>query len=271
MNITPKESDSTEALINPSQLPHKSALVVNADDWGRNREVTDKTFDCVRAKTISSVSAMVFMEDSERGAELALSNDVDAGLHINLTTPFSATVSAEMRQHHERVFGYLRKNRLAQAFFNPGLHRSFQYVVAAQLDEFRRIYGRDPDRVDGHHHMHLCANVLLGRLLPKGTIARRNFSFRAGEKSFLNRAYRSSMDSLLATRHRLTDYFFSLPPLEPPARLAQIFGLAGHAIVEVETHPINEGEYRFLYGGEIFARTKAVPVASRFVAHENKQ
>ena len=58
--------------------------------------------------------------------------------------------------------------------------------------------------------MHLCANLLLSNLIPAGMKIRRNFSFWPGEKSWLNRAYRSLVDRWLARRYRLTDYFFDL-------------------------------------------------------------
>jgi len=257
---------SAEPEVRDNKSLQSGALVINADDWGRNREATDRTLECFLSKAISSVSAMVHMEDSERGAELALGNELDAGLHLNLSTPFSAaSVPAKLRRHHERVVAYLTTNRFAQVVFHPGLHRSFQYVVAAQLGEFRRLYQKDPSRIDGHHHMHLCANVLLASLLPEGTIARRNFSFRPGQKSLFNRLYRRGMDSLLARRHRLTDFFFSLPPFDPRSRLEQIFSLACRFVVEVETHPVNLEEYRFLSGGEVFAWAGAIQVAPRFV------
>src|SRR5947199_391206 len=83
----------------------------------------------------------------------------------------------------------LLRHRLAPVVFHPGLVRSFEYVVAAQRQEFSRLYRAEPERVDGHHHMHLCANVLLGGLLPRGTLVRRNFSFQRGERSFFNRLY----------------------------------------------------------------------------------
>jgi len=241
-------------------------LIINADDWGLNCGATNRTLECLRRKAVSSVSAMVFMEDSERGAQLALEDGIDAGLHLNLTTRFSGVgVPDALMRHHERIAGYLTRHKLAQALFHPRLHRSFQYVVAAQLDEFRRLYQKEPDRVDGHHHMHLCANVLLAKLLPKGTIARRSFSFRPGQKSLFNRLYRRGIDTMLASRHRLTDFFFSLPPFDPPSRLEQIFSLACRCVVEVETHPVNLDEYRFLSGGEVFAWTGAIPVAPRFI------
>lgn len=252
MNTTLKEMQTTETAPGSDEHRQAGALILNADDWGRDRETTDRAFECVQAKALSSASAMMFMADSERAAEIALSHNVDIGLHLNLTTPFSGAAPAELQEHHRRVIRYLKSSRLAQVVFHPGLQRSFQYVVAAQVNEFRRLYQRDTERVDGHHHMHLCANVLFGRLLPAGTIARRNFSFRAGEKSFVNRLYRRSLDSRLAKRHRLADFFYSLLPLEPRGRLAQIFALSKQSFVEVETHPVNQEEYQFLCGGEIF-------------------
>lgn len=226
-------------------------LIVNADDWGRDRETTDRTLECSRAGALSSVSAMVFMEDSERAAEVAREHGIDAGLHLNLTTGFSSRGPARLEEHQEQISRYLRSRRVAQALFHPGLARSFEYVVSAQLDEFARIYGQSPARIDGHHHMHLAANVMFQGLLPPGTVVRRNFSFLAGEKGFVNRAYRGILDAWLSRRHLLTDYFFSLPPLEA-GRLERMTRFSRHAVVEAETHPINPEEHRFLCSGAIF-------------------
>jgi hypothetical protein len=112
--------------------------------------------------------------------------------------------------------------------------------------------------------MHLCANVLLARLLPSGTLVRRNFSFCPGEKNFLNRLYRKAVDRMLARRHHLVDFLFPLLPLEPPYHLERVFSCARQSVVELETHPVNPEEYRFLAGGEIFTRAKELPIAPRF-------
>src|SRR5579862_5616853 len=71
--------------------PGCGSIIINADDWGRDRVTTDRILDCVDHGTVSSVSAMVFMEDSERSAVLARRSGIDAGLHLNLTTPLSAS------------------------------------------------------------------------------------------------------------------------------------------------------------------------------------
>jgi hypothetical protein len=237
-------------------------LIVNADDWGRDPLTTDRILECSRRGAISSASAMVFMADSVRAAALAHEYGVEAGLHLNLTIPFSAGVCpAGLLEHHQRVARYLLRHRFAPAVFHAGLRRSFEYLVVAQVDEFRRIYGADPEKLDGHHHMHLCANVLVQRLLPRGTMVRRSFSFQRGEKSLWNRLYRRCVDGSLAKRHRLTDFFFSLPPFEPPCRLQRIYSLARQFVVEMETHPIQPEEYRYLVGGEIFRQLGDVRIA----------
>ncbi|MBZ5679301.1 MAG: ChbG/HpnK family deacetylase [Acidobacteriia bacterium] len=240
-------------------------LIVNADDWGRDTATTDRTRECFEAKAISSASAMAFMEDSERAADLARQHGWDCGLHLNFTSEFSASgCPAKLREHQRRITRYLRRHRFASVFFHPGLADSFKYVVAAQLEEFRRLYGVEPKRIDGHHHMHLCANVLLAELMPAGTLVRRNFSFAPGEKSWINRFYRESVDRRLKRRHRLVDYLFSLAPVEPADRLQRIVSLARHAVVELETHPVNADEYRFLTRGETLSKLADVPPSPRF-------
>jgi chitin disaccharide deacetylase len=247
------------------------SLIINADDWGRSRETTDRTLECWERGSISSVSAMVFMEDSVRAAGLARERGIDAGLHLNFTMPYSGvSYPAMLRGHQHRIARRLLRHRFAQLIFHPDLIRSFEYVVSAQVHEFRRLYGTAPLRLDGHHHMHLCANVLLGRLLPRGTIARRSFSFDRGEKSFANRFYRRAIDRFLSRRHRLTDFFFSITPLAPTERLERIASLSRRSVVEVETHPVNPEEHRFLCGG-ILRQISGCEIASGFaLGNENR-
>jgi predicted glycoside hydrolase/deacetylase ChbG (UPF0249 family) len=245
-------------------MRHAGVLIVNADDWGRDPRTTGRILDCALRGTVSSVSAMVFMEDSERAAEIAREREIDTGLHLNLTTPFFArSCPRGLRERQADLCSYLRRHFCARAIYNPRLSRAFEYAVKGQIEEYCRIYRRQPDRFDGHHHMHLCANILLGGLLPAGTIVRRHFSWEAGEKPLRNLFFRKFTDGLLTRRHRLVDFLFSLPPIEPPARLQRIFSLASKFVVELETHPVDPAQYRFLTSGEILRWTEPCPIVSR--------
>jgi predicted glycoside hydrolase/deacetylase ChbG (UPF0249 family) len=245
---------------------HTGALIINADDWGRNRETTDRILECATRRVISSASGMVFMEDSERAATLASERGIDIGLHLNLTEAFSARdISVRLQEHQDRVARFLRRHRLFQTVYHPGLASAFEYLVKAQLEEFTRIYGEMPNRIDGHHHMHLSENVLTRKLLPSGTLLRRNFWFAPGEKSWINRQYRKFVDSRVQQRHRVVDFLFSIEPIETD-RLQRIVSRARQAFVELETHPVNEPEFQFLTSREMADLVRDFPIARDFSA-----
>lgn len=257
------ESDASRGMSAP--ITHRGALIINADDWGRDKETTDKTMDCLRRGTVSSASGMVFMEDSERAAKIAVEDGIDVGLHLNFTLPFSdPRASKQLCDHQAAVMRFLTGSRYSQLLFHPWLKKSFEYVVSCQIDEHRRLYGSEPRRIDGHHHKHLCTNVLLSGLIPTGTIVRRNFTFGPREKNFCNRYYRELVDRRIAKRHSCTDYFFSLAPLEPLDRLRKMFGMARHHVVEIETHPINQREYEFLTSDAVLTCAGDIPIAPHF-------
>jgi predicted glycoside hydrolase/deacetylase ChbG (UPF0249 family) len=247
----------------PEVVGGAGCLVVNADDWGRDQDTTKRTLDCLRRKTVSAVSAMVFMVDSQRAAETALAEKIDVGIHLNFTTPFSAPeCSSELRRQQRKLIRYLTRRPLNRVLFHPGLMSSFRYVYQAQMDEFERLFGRAPERIDGHHHMHLCSNVLFGGLVPSGTMLRRNCSLSAGEKNLPNRMYRKAIDRLIARRHEITDFLFSLSPCEPITRLQRIVSVAADRVVELEAHPVLSDEYNLLMSERMFELTGSVPILS---------
>jgi chitin disaccharide deacetylase len=221
-------------------------LFVNADDFGLDREATDRILCCYHRGAISRASAMTFMRDSERAAEAAKQSSFPMGLHLNLTRQFSgSTVNQNLRRHHLAVASYLNRRKINQFIFNPLLGRSLEYVCRAQWDEFVRLYGQGPKHLDGHHHMHLCMNMLLCSPLPSGLKLRRNFTFLPGERNPVNRLYRRLVDRYLACRYPVTDHFFSLIPIEGK-RLTRILELAASSDVELMVHPGRDGEYAFL-------------------------
>jgi predicted glycoside hydrolase/deacetylase ChbG (UPF0249 family) len=224
-------------------------LIVNADDFGRCRVGTDRIVLCYRKGSVTSASAMVFMEDSERAADLAKENSMKVGLHLNFTQELILQVSSSiLRDHHRRIMSFLAKNKYNFLIYNPGLRRPFEYVVKAQIEEFERLYGEPPGHIDGHHHMHLCANMLVRGMIPNGLRVRRNFTFAQGEKSFLNRAYRAAIDKWLTRRYVTTDYLFSLSERIKTGRLVHALEIARKSWVELETHPEVQIEFEWLKG-----------------------
>lgn len=221
-------------------------LYVNTDDLGWNEEITDRILDCYHQGRIGSASAMTFMKDSERAAELAQECGLPVGLHLNLTRAFTGeSITIKLREKHRSIAAYLNALKINQVLYNPFLHRSFDYVFQAQWEEFIRLYGEQPTRLDGHHHMHLCMNMLFLNKYPKGMKVRRNFTFTSGEKGPINRLYRSLVDRWLTSRFQCKDYFFSLKPIEPE-RIKRIVLLSKSEDAELMVHPGVDKEYHYL-------------------------
>jgi chitin disaccharide deacetylase len=226
-------------------------LIINADDFGRSATETDAALGCYQKGRVTSVSAMMFMEDSERAAKLAKQNDFDVGLHLNFDEPFTGGNSpAELGEYHGRTVRYLMGNKYTQLVYNPFLRREFAYSYEAQAAEFVRLYRKPPSHIDGHHHMHLCANILLSKIIPAGMKIRRNFSFWPGEKSLLNRTYRGLVDRWLARRYQLPDYFFDLTQCLQGKKLDRVAVLAKTSNVELMTHPVVDPEAEYLMSDE---------------------
>ena len=222
-------------------------LILNADDWGRSRAETDMPLACHESGSLTSVSAMVFMADSERAAEIAKERGINVGLHLNLTESFTGKgAPVQLQKYQTEIARFLKSSRLAPALYHPALRRQFRYVCEAQLAEFTRLYRQQPSHVDGHQHMHLCANVVFSPFIPGGLRMRRNFSFWPGQKSPLNIGYRRLIDRYLSTRYRMTDYFMDLSECLEPSEFRRVVELAKRASVELMTHPERESEKTFL-------------------------
>ncbi len=225
----------------------KAMLIINADDWGGNRAATDNMALCFKRGRITSASAMLFMKDSERAAGLGRELALDTGLHLNFTTEFDGSSRSDnLITRQRRIALFLRKSKYHPLCYNPRLTKDFEYVYAAQLDEYVRLYDKLPSHINGHHHMHLSANILLDGLLPEGSRVRRNFSFFRGERSLFNRLYRRLVDAGLSRKHTCTDYFFSISPVTNTERIQRIIALSQSANVELMVHPEKSDEFAYL-------------------------
>lgn len=190
---------------------------------------------------------MVFMEDSERAALQALRSDFEVGLHVNFTQAFSAChVASKLHECQNRIMSYLTKYKLSQVIYNPFLSDAFQYVFLSQQEEFERLYRKPPDHYNGHHHMHLCVNLLASRLIPNKARIRTTFTFDQGEKNPFNLLYRRLLAKYISGRYISTDSFFSIAPIQNYERLQRIFARSEKETIEIEVHPENKEEVDFL-------------------------
>ncbi|MDG5814874.1 ChbG/HpnK family deacetylase [Chitinispirillales bacterium ANBcel5] len=241
-------------------------LYINADDWGASETTTNLIQECIDRNVVDSISAMVFMNDSERAADKVLSSGLAAALHINFTTPFNGYSGAgRLIESQQKIVNYLRSSKIAPYIYNPLLKNEFEYVFNAQCEEYFKLYQCVPGRIDGHNHMHLCANMLISDLLPHNIWVRRNNSFFKGEKNKLNKGYRFMIDKLLQKRYLCSDYFFHIQQISNKTghnrleKLQNIISLSKEYTVELLAHPHQKNDWDYLNCSEFKEAIQEAP------------
>jgi predicted glycoside hydrolase/deacetylase ChbG (UPF0249 family) len=134
-----------------------------ADDFGISPAVNTAIRDLVVRRRLNATSAMVVAPSFSRAEASALdalnaaAPRVAIGLHVALTAPFRP-LSESFRPLREGAF-----LPLAAMAGRALMHRLEPDALAAeitrQLESFIDSFGRAPDFVDGHHHIHLFPQI----------------------------------------------------------------------------------------------------------------
>lgn len=238
-------------------------LIVNADDYGAAIPTSDAVLDCFERGAISSATTMVWMQDSERAAEIAKERKLPIGLHLNLTMAFDGpAVPADVAARQEGLTHKLgRRLGLTRWAYRPLLRGSMNEAVSDQLSRFKELYGREPTHLDGHNHVHLSPNVLFSKSLPRGTRLRNSHDFSGA----LGDSPKVMRRSLIRSRYTTTDSFFSIRSIHPAfggSGLEEVLAMSRERTLEVMVHPHWEDEYELLMSDEWRQTLMGLPLGS---------
>lgn len=119
-------------------------LILNADDYGMDEAVDRAILDLGSRGIVTAVSAMSLSPRWDEAAAALEGQNVDCGLHLDLTSPFAA-----------RVAPVTSLPWLIASAYAGRLDRSaLRTAIETQLERFEAALGRRPDFVDGHQHVH---------------------------------------------------------------------------------------------------------------------
>jgi len=133
-------------------------IVLVADDYGISPAVNRAIRELMAMGRISATSAMMpapALDAAEVRALLDAAERPRIGLHLTLTAPFQPLTGGAFRSIGRTALA-AAAGRIDRAWVAREIH--------AQFDAFGAAFGRPPDYVDGHQHVHLLppvAEVLL--------------------------------------------------------------------------------------------------------------
>ncbi len=128
-----------------------------ADDYGISRSVNRAIRDLIDRGRISATSVMTvapgFDPEEARLLLEAASGRASIGLHLTLTAPFTPLSPGYGPTRDEK---FLSLGRVFVSAFMGRLDRSkLAGEIRAQIGAFTIAFGRPPDYIDGHQHIHL--------------------------------------------------------------------------------------------------------------------
>jgi predicted glycoside hydrolase/deacetylase ChbG (UPF0249 family) len=134
-----------------------------ADDYGISPSVSTAIRDLVGQGRINATSVMVVAPTFHRSVAAALNAlrvhgaGVAIGLHLTLSAPFKP-LSEGFAPLVNKAFPSLRA-MLVRACLHQLNRKALEAEIAAQLRMFAHEFGRAPDFIDGHQHVHIFPQV----------------------------------------------------------------------------------------------------------------
>ena len=134
-----------------------------ADDYGMAGAINVAIRDLVVRGRLNATSAMVAAASCHRAEAVSLAvlnsaaPSVAIGLHVTLTAPFPP-LSRQFTPVRDGAFMPLAatvRHALLRRFERDALASE----IASQVERFSQLFGRAPDFIDGHQHVHLLPQI----------------------------------------------------------------------------------------------------------------
>jgi chitin disaccharide deacetylase len=134
-----------------------------ADDYGISAGVNTAIRDLVVRGRINAASALVVAPSFHRAEAIALdvlnstAPRVAIGLHLALTAPFRPLSKSFAPQRGDQFLplGATLRHALLRRF-EPAM---LEAEIARQVETFCNLFGRPPDFIDGHQHVHVFPQI----------------------------------------------------------------------------------------------------------------
>jgi hypothetical protein len=155
------QTDRNVADAGPS-APHRPIWLC-ADDYGISASVNKAIRDLVMRGRINATSVMVAAPSFHRSEAVSLNmlnvgmRRVAIGLHVTLTAPFEP-LSVGFLPRRDGAFPS-KEQMLVRGSLRLLRRRALMVEVASQIKAFVTAFGRPPDFIDGHQHVHLFPQV----------------------------------------------------------------------------------------------------------------
>lgn len=120
------------------------SVFINADDFGESAAVDAAIINLAQRRIIHSTSALTLSPHWPDSASQLKELSIQVGLHLDFTSRFSEHFSCQYRLPALILASYCRLLNF----------KKMESAIELQWNRFVEAYGRAPDFIDGHQHVH---------------------------------------------------------------------------------------------------------------------
>ncbi len=187
-------------------------IIINADDFGLNKAVTDSIIEFIEKNLISSTTILANGLDFDSAVEYAISNNnISYGVHLNLTVLKSLTTSDAFSK-----IGLMTDNSYKSQFnyrVTPELAMAIEDEWSAQIEKCLNS-NLKISHLDSHHHVHTLPSLfaILKKIQKKYNIKKVRNTYNLSRdfpiiKSIKKKIWSFALKNYYKTK--TTDYFMS--------------------------------------------------------------
>lgn len=169
-----------------------NVLIINADDFAQSEAVDAAIIDLAERKVINATSALVLSPRWQQSAKELTSLPIQVGLHLDLTSHFT----------HQFGCNYKLSKLIFSAYSRQLNMQHLEKIIEFQWGRFSDVYGRPPDFIDGHQHVHqlpIVRDALFAVIIKKGWHLQQNHWLRSCDNKHW-RGYKAMIISALGAK-----------------------------------------------------------------------
>lgn len=230
----------------------KRKIIISADDFGISRNASEKILELVKGGKIDRVAVMMSKNITEEQVRTLLNSGVKIDIHFHLS---GDEIDKWQGRPEEYTEGDIKRILIFMwdYLFSRGRIREAEAEWYFQLGDFRKIFGKDPDGVSSHEHIHFFPAYFK---IMMEIAAQNNIQFvrfgRNGYKKFGFVSFILNSLRVLDLKYfekagpniKTTDYFASFDWLRDTDQIAAV--IPKEKDIELVFHPERPEEYEYL-------------------------
>lgn len=224
-------------------------IIISADDFGLNEKSNRNILDLAKNGKLDRVAVMPFGKFQEDDVTGILGTGVKLDIHLHVERMKSD--SFENNGQHQ---GILRRiGNFISLICRSGNIEDAHDEWEKQFDEFEKVFGRKPDGINSHEHIHFFPPYFRLALVLQKKMS--SDYFRFGRNGVVGGTPTAIILKLLGCLDRkilrnqktdipTSDYFVSFDWLSDPEKF--IGNIPENITMEILFHPMRDNEYEFL-------------------------